>query len=84
MKERLTDGDVIVVEVFREPLLGHGLLVVFDVSLCDEGRWAHNLWTSCSCPEGPISSAAVRVVVNHDIKEDEGKATGRASSRWER
>ena len=26
MKERLTDGDVIVVEVFREPLLGQGLL----------------------------------------------------------
>ena len=26
IEERLTDGDVIAVEVFREPLLGHGLL----------------------------------------------------------
>ena len=33
---RLTDGDVIVVQVFRELLLGHGLLSVLDISLCDE------------------------------------------------
>ena len=36
IEERLTDGDVIVVEVFREPLLGHGLLGELDISLCDE------------------------------------------------
>ena len=36
IEERLTDGDVIVVEVFREPLLGHGLLVELDISLRDE------------------------------------------------
>ena len=36
IKERLIDGDVIVVEVFREPLLGQGLLGVLDTSLCDE------------------------------------------------
>ena len=36
MKERLTDGDVIVVEVFKEPLLGQGLLGVLDKSLRDE------------------------------------------------
>ena len=36
MKERLTDGDVIVVEVFREPLLGHGLLIELDISVRDE------------------------------------------------
>ena len=36
IKERLTDGDVIVVEVFREPLLGQGLLGVIDISLRDE------------------------------------------------
>ena len=36
IKERLTDGDVIVVEVFREPLLGQGLLGVLDISLRDE------------------------------------------------
>ena len=36
IEERLTDGVVIVVEVFREPLLGHGLLGELDISLCDE------------------------------------------------
>ena len=36
IEERLTDGGVIVVEVFREPLLGHGLLVELDISLRDE------------------------------------------------
>ena len=36
VKERLTDGDVIVVEVIREPLLAKGLLGVFDISLCNE------------------------------------------------
>ena len=36
IEERLTDGDVIVVEVFREPLLGHGLLVELDITLRDE------------------------------------------------
>ena len=36
MKERLTDGDVIAVEVIRELLLAQGLLGVFDMSLCSE------------------------------------------------
>ena len=36
IKERLTDGDVIVVEVIREPLVAQGLVDVFDMSLCDE------------------------------------------------
>ena len=36
MTHRLTDGDVIVVEVFREQLLGQGLLGVLDISLRDE------------------------------------------------
>ena len=36
VKECLADGDVIVVEVIREPLLASGLLGVFDLSLCDE------------------------------------------------
>ena len=36
VKERLADGDVIVVEVIRVPLLARGLLGVFDISLCDE------------------------------------------------
>ena len=36
IKERLTDGDVIVVEVLREPLLGHGRLGVFEIGLRDE------------------------------------------------
>ena len=36
IKERHADGDVIVVEVIREPLLAQGLLGVFDMSLYDE------------------------------------------------
>ena len=36
IKERLTDGDVIVVEVIRELLLASGLLGVFDISFCNE------------------------------------------------
>ena len=36
IKERRTDGDAIVVEVFRKPLLAEGLLGVFDIRLCNE------------------------------------------------
>ena len=36
IEERLTDGGVIVVKVFREPLLGHGLLVELDISLHED------------------------------------------------
>ena len=34
--ERLADGEVIVVEVIREPLLARGLLGVFDIRMCKE------------------------------------------------
>ena len=36
IEERLTDGDVVVVHVFGEALLGHGLLGELDISLCEE------------------------------------------------
>ena len=36
IEERLTDGDVIGVEVFREPLVGHGLLGELDIRTCNE------------------------------------------------
>ena len=36
------------------------------------GRWAHNLWKSSVSP-GTSSSAEVRVVVVHDIKEEKGE-----------
>ena len=36
IKERLADGDVVVVEVIGGPLLARGLVGVFDISLCDE------------------------------------------------
>ena len=36
IKERLADGDVIVVEVIWGPLLARGLLGVFDMSVRDE------------------------------------------------
>ena len=34
--KRLTDYGVVVVQVFGEPLLGHGLLIELDISLCEE------------------------------------------------
>ena len=37
VEERLPDGNVIVVEVFRDPLLGHRLLIQLDISLRDDG-----------------------------------------------
>ena len=60
IEERLTDGDFIVVEVFRELLLGQGLLGVLDNRLRDE------------VVVGLITSAEVRGLVIHDIKEAEG------------
>ena len=70
IKERLADGDVIVVEVIKEPLLARGLLGVFDISLCDEVVVGF-----ITCGRGsfsakvPRSSAEVRRVLIHDIME---------------
>ena len=36
VEERLTDNGVVVVQVFGEPLLGYGLLIEHDISLCEE------------------------------------------------
>ena len=36
VEKRLTDGGIVVVQVFREPLLGRGLLIELDGSLCEE------------------------------------------------
>ena len=36
VEERLTDYGVVVVQVFGEPLLGYGLLIELDISLCEE------------------------------------------------
>ena len=36
VEERLTDNGVVVVQVFGEPLLGYGLLIELDTSLCGE------------------------------------------------
>ena len=36
VEERLTDNGVVVVQVFGEPLLGYGLLIELDISLCEE------------------------------------------------
>ena len=36
MKERLTDNDVVVVQVFGGPSLGYGLLIELYISLCEE------------------------------------------------
>ena len=34
--KHLTDNGVVVVQVFGEPLLGYGLLIELDTSLCEE------------------------------------------------
>ena len=58
VEERLTDnGDIVVVQVFGEPLLGYGLLIELDISLSDEV--VLGLIT-----RGPSSSAAVRMAVS--------------------
>ena len=36
VEQRLTDNGVVVVQVFGEPLLGYGLLIELDTSLCEE------------------------------------------------
>ena len=75
IEERLTDSNVIVVEVFREPLFGHGLLGELDISLCDEvvvglitcgGVLIVRVTQLLSC-----SARGCPVV--HDIKEEEGE-----------
>ena len=65
IKERLTDGEVIVVEVSRKPLLAKRHQGELDTSLREE------VWRSSFC-QGPSSSAVVRGLVIHDIKEIEG------------
>ena len=66
MKERLTGGDVIVVEVIRETA----------ARLRTPGRirqrpWAHNLWEELFSARVPKSSAEVRRVFVHHIVEVE-------------
>ena len=73
IEERLTDGDVIVVEVFREPLLGHGILGELDISLRYEVVVVLITCGGVLFVRGPSSPAAVRVVVVHDTKEKEGE-----------
>ena len=71
-REHLTDGDVIVVEVFREPLLAQGLVGVLDISLCDEV--VVGLITSGRFVLGQgakVLSGSTQVFI-HDIKEVEG------------
>ena len=72
IKERLADGDVIVVEVFREPLLAQGLLGVLDTSLCNEVVVGLITCGGVFLGQGAKLSAEVRGLVIHDIKEVEG------------
>ena len=72
IEECLTDGDVIVVEVFREPLLGQRLLGVLDISLRDEVVIGLITCEEFFSARGPSSSAEKRGLVIHDIKEVEG------------
>ena len=73
IEERLTDGDVIVVEDFREPLLGQRLLGVLDISLRDEV--VVGLRTCGGVlfwPGGPAPQRKCAWFVIHNIKEVEG------------
>ena len=74
VEKRLTDGDVIVVEVIRELLLSKGLLGVFDISLRDEVVVGLITCGGVVLGQGArvLSSAEVRRVLIHDIKEGEG------------
>ena len=71
IKERLADGDVIVVEVFRE-LLAEGLLGVLDISLCDEVVVGFITCGRLVLGQGAKVLTEVRRVFIHDIKEVEG------------
>ena len=62
-KEHLTDGDVIEVQVFGEPLLGYGLLIELDISLCEEVVVGLITYGGEVEVLEPDSSAAVRMAV---------------------
>ena len=69
MKEGLTGGDVVVVEDFREPLLGHGHLGVLHTSLCDEVVVGLITCGRVLFGQGPSRA----LVLVHNNKEDEGE-----------
>ena len=60
VEKRLTDYGVVEVQVFSEPLLGHGLLIELDVSLCEEEVVGLITCGGEVVVIGPISSAVVR------------------------
>ena len=83
IKERLTDGDV-EVEVFREPLLGQGLLGVLDIILRDEVVVGLVTCGGVLLGQGPSSSAEVRGLLILDNKEVESVTAARRARREER
>ena len=72
IKEGLADGDVIVVEVIREPLLARGLLGVFDTSLCYEVVVGLITCGRLVLGQGAMVLSGSTQGIIHDIKEDEG------------
>ena len=76
--ERLADGGVIVVEIIREPLLGRGLLGVFDKSLCDEVVVGLITCGGVLFGQGAKVFSEVRRVFIHDTMEVEVVAVGTA------
>ena len=85
VEKRLTDGDVIVVEVIRELLLAKGLLGVFDISLRNEVVVGLITCGGVVIGQGAtvLSSAEVRRVLIHDIKEGEGEGVGQQEQQDE-
>ena len=69
----MTDGDVVVVHVFGEALLGHGLLGELDISLCEEVVVGFITCGGVLVVLGTRLSAAVRMAVVYNLKEGEGQ-----------
>ena len=67
VEERLTDNGVVVVEVFGETLLGYGLLIELDISLCEE------------VVVGLITCGGELVVLDGEVEE---RATQGAHETW--
>ena len=71
VEQRLTDNGVVVVQAFGEPLLGYGLLIELDTSLCEEVvSWAHNLWRRTCSPGDPTPQRQCAWLLSTYLKEN--------------
>ena len=72
VEERQTDNGVLVVQVFGEPLLGYGLLIELDTSLCEEvAVGPHGLWRRTCSPGDPTPQRQCPWLLSTYLKEGE-------------